>query len=189
MARLNALTELLARMRAGDLSARDELFASAYPELRRIARARLRSGGRGVMLDTTALVHESYLRFAQAGPLRAEDHQAFFAYAAQIMRSVIINSIREQRASKRGGDQQMLELSGTVELGLAGDEHTVLQIHDALDELAREHPRVAQVAQMRYFGGYTEGEIAKTLGVTQRTIARDWKAARSILAERLKTPN
>jgi DNA-directed RNA polymerase specialized sigma24 family protein len=92
---VNQLTALIGRIQAGDTAARDALFAAAYGELRRLARARLRDGGRNTMLDTTALVHESYLRFVRAGELRAEDRRAFFAYASQVMRSVTFRQVLE----------------------------------------------------------------------------------------------
>ena len=107
---LTQLTELMGRMQAGDSGARDALFAAAYAELHRLARARLREGARDVVLDTTCLVHESYLRFVSAGELRAEDRRAFFAYASQVMRSVIVNTARERIAQKRGGDRLALDL-------------------------------------------------------------------------------
>ena len=105
---MSQLTELLGRVKAGDMGARDALFAAAYSELHRLARARLRDGGRNTVLDTTCLVHESYLRFVHAGELRAEDRRAFFAFASQVMRSVIVNSVRERIAEKRGGDRSPL---------------------------------------------------------------------------------
>src|ERR1700691_4008933 len=108
---MNQITQLLGRLQAGDTDARGALFAAAYAELRRLARARLRDGGRDAVLDTTCLVHESYLRFVQAGELRAEDRRAFFAYASQVMRSVIVNNVRDRVAEKRGGDWQPLTLS------------------------------------------------------------------------------
>ena len=108
---MTQLTELLGRIQAGDPQARDALFAAAYGELHRLAHARLRDGGRNTVLDTTCLVHESYLRFVRAGELRAEDRRAFFAYASQVMRSVIVNSVRERIAQKRGGDRPPLTLS------------------------------------------------------------------------------
>src|SRR5438067_1971004 len=101
---MSQLTELLGHLQAGDPEARDALFAAAYNELHRLARSRLREGGRNAVLDTTCLVHEAYLRFVSAGELRAEDRRAFFAYASQVMRSVIVNSVRDRIAQKRGGD-------------------------------------------------------------------------------------
>jgi RNA polymerase sigma factor (TIGR02999 family) len=146
----------------------------------------LQHGGRNTLLDTTGLVHESYLRFARAGELRAEDRRAFFAYASQVMRSVILNSVRERLALKRGGDPQSPEASGTPAGDLPGDEQTVLDVHEALKDLQKADPRLAQVAEMRYFGGYSEKEIAETLEITERTVQRDWEKARLILAAALR---
>jgi RNA polymerase sigma factor (TIGR02999 family) len=122
----------------------------------------------------------------QAGELRAEDRRAFFAYASQVMRSVIVNSVRDRIAQKRGGDLQPLTLSNAVAAGIASDEDTILKVHEALEDLEKADPRLAQVAQMRYFGGYSEQEIADTLGVTERTVQRDWEKARLILAAALR---
>lgn len=180
------ITQLLDRMRAGDGEARDVLFATAYEELRRLARARLRDGGRSTVLETTSLVHECYLRFLGAGELRAEDRRAFFAYASQVMRSVILNHVRERRAERRGGDVPQLTLSTEIEVNLASDEETLLRVNEALEVLEKADSRLALVAQMRYFGGYSEREIAETLEVTERTVRRDWERARLILKEALR---
>jgi RNA polymerase sigma factor (TIGR02999 family) len=179
---MTRLTELLGQLEAGVPQARDALFTAAYTELHRLARTRLRDGGRNTVLDTTCLVHETYLRFVGAGELRAEDRRAFFAYASQVMRSVIIDSARERIAQKRGGDWLPLTLS--TQLAVNVDDHeTVLKVHEALEALERADPRLAQVAQMRYFGGYSEQEIAETLDIGERTVRRDWEKARLILAE------
>ncbi len=183
---MTQLTELLGRLHAGDNDARDALFAVAYAELHRLAQSRLRDGGRNVTLDTTSLVHETYLRFVRVGELRAEDRRAFFAYASQVMRSVIVNSIRDRVAQKRGGDAVPITLSTKITANIAGDEETILKVHEALEVLEEADPRLAQVAQMRYFGGYSEKEIAETLNVTERTVRRDWEKARLILATALK---
>jgi RNA polymerase sigma factor (TIGR02999 family) len=183
---MNQLTELLGRIQAGDTQARDALFAAAYSDLQRLAHARLRDGGRNTVLDTTCLVHESYLRFVRAGELRAEDRRAFFAYASQVMRSVIVNSVRERIAQKRGGDRAPLTLSTNLVADVTDDEETVLAVHEALEALEKTDPRLAQVAQMRYCGGYSEQEIAETLDVTERTVQRDWEKARLILAAALR---
>jgi RNA polymerase sigma factor (TIGR02999 family) len=183
---MNQLTELLGRLQAGDPEARNALFAAAYSELHRLARSRLRDGGRNTMLDTTCLVHEAYLRFVSAGELRAEDRRAFFAYASQVMRSVIVNSVRERIAQKRGGDWRPLTLSTSLAISVPDAEDTVLKVHEALEDLGKADPRLAQVAQMRYFGGYSEQEIAETLDITERTVRRDWEKARLLLAALLR---
>jgi RNA polymerase sigma factor (TIGR02999 family) len=102
------------------------------------------------------------------------------------MRSVILNSIRERQAQRRGGDAPQLTLSTELVANLAGDEETILKVHEALEVLQQADARLAQVAQMRYFGGYSEREIAETLGVTERTVERDWEKARAILAAALQ---
>lgn len=183
---MQQLTQLLARLQSGDAEARDALFAAAYPELHRLARSRLRDGGRHTLLDTTCLVHEAYLRFVSAGELRAEDRRSFFAYASQVMRSVIVNSVRERIAAKRGGTARPVTLSTQLAASVAEDEATILKVHEALEVLEQADPRLGQVAQMRYFGGYSEQEIAETLDVTERTVRRDWEKARLILAELLR---
>src|ERR1700677_2135701 len=183
---MTQLTELLGRIQAGDTQARDALFAAAYGELHRLAHARLRDGGRDTVMDTTCLVHESYLRFVRAGELRAEDRRAFFAYASQVMRSVIVNSVRERIAQTRGGAPPPLTLSTSLGAEVPNAEETILAVHQALEALQKADPRLAQVAQMRYFGGYSEQEIAETLDITERTVQRDWEKARLILAAALR---
>jgi RNA polymerase sigma factor (TIGR02999 family) len=183
---MNQITQLLGRIQAGDTDARDALFAATYAELRRLARARLRDGGRDAVLDTTCLVHESYLRFVNAGELRAQDRLTFFAYASQVMRSVIVNTVRDRIAEKRGGERQPLSLSTNLAANVAADEDTVLRVHEALEDLEKVNPRLVRVAEMRYFGGYSEREIAETLEITERTVQRDWEKARLILAAMLQ---
>ncbi len=175
------LSRLIARVNAGEPGARDELFAAAYGELRKLARSRLYSGGRSTMLDTTALVHESFLRFTRSGELRSADRRAFFAYASNVMRSVIVDAVRERQAQRRGGDLERLTLDTSIGDALPAGEDEVLHVHEALAALAEVEPRLAQVVEMRYFGGYSELEIADALGVTDRTVRRDWDKARRLL--------
>ena len=183
---MNQLTVLLGRLREGGAEARDALFSAAYTELHHLARSRLRDGGRNTLLDTTGLVHESYLRFVTAGALHVEDRRTFFAYASHVMRSVIVNSARERIAQKRGGGCRPMTLPTQLEVGAVEDEEAILRVHEALEALEQADPRLAQVAQMRYFGGYSEQEIAETLGVSDRTVQRDWEKARLILAAALR---
>ena len=174
------LTRLLQQARAGDARARDALFAAAYPELQRLARARLRNGGRNTLLDTRSLVHESFLRYVQSGELRAGDQRAFFSYASQVMRSVIVNTARDRARQKRGAGRRALTLNTEAGNITDGDDD-VLRVHDALDALEAADERLAQLVQMRYFGGYSEEEVADTLGVTVRTVQRQWLKARILL--------
>jgi len=183
---MTEITQLLRQARTGDAGARDALFAAAYPALESLARVRLRDGGRNTLLDTRGLVHESYLRYVRSGALRAEDRRAFFAFASQVMRSVIVSNARERAAEKRGAGRQPLTLSTQVEEQLPAGEDEILRVHEALDEIASLNARMAQVVEMRYFGGMTEPEIAEALGVTDRTVRRDWEKARLLLREALK---
>jgi len=183
---MRSLTELIQKVADGDLAARDDLFAAAYSELRKLARSRLRDGGRNTFLETTALVHESYLRFVKVGELRIEDRSAFFAYASRVMRSVIVDAVRERQAQRRSGDLSELTLDTQVAAELPSGEDEVLRVHEALLALEQAEPRLAQVVEMRYFGGYPELEIAEVLGVTERTVRRDWDKARLLLMSTLK---
>jgi RNA polymerase sigma factor (TIGR02999 family) len=178
---MSEITQLLQKLKAGDASAREALFAAAYPVLEKLARARLRDGGRSTLLDTRGLVHDSYLRYVRDGALRAEDRRAFFAFASQVMRSVIVSSARERAAEKRGSGRRPLTLSTDMAASLPAGEDEILGVHEALESLAQVDTRLAEVVQMRYFGGYTEQEIAETLDVTERTVQRLWLKARLML--------
>jgi RNA polymerase sigma factor (TIGR02999 family) len=179
------LTRLLEQARNGDAQARNELFAAAYPALQKLAHARLRESGRSMILDTRSLVHESFLRYVQSGDLRAEDRRAFFSYASQVMRSVIVNTARDRARQKRGSGLRPLTLD--TQIGNVPDaEADVLRIHDALESLEAADARLAQVVQMRYFGGYSEKEVAEALDVTVRTVQRLWLKARILLQAAMK---
>ena len=166
----------------------DELFATTYRELRQLARSRLRGGGRDAMLDTTALVHESYLKLSRAERLRFPDRPRFLVYASRVMRSIIIDMVRQRQTQRQGGDAQHLALTGDVidEAGLPAQEEHILRVHEALGELVKVDERMTRVVEMRYFAGMTDIEIAAALGVTDRTVRRDWEQARLFLSEALK---
>ncbi|MEO7243779.1 MAG: ECF-type sigma factor [Rubrivivax sp.] len=184
---MESITELLRQMKAGDEGARERLFAAAYDELRRLARSRLRDGGRNTFLDTTALVHESYLRFLGSGQLRTDDQRAFFAYASRVMRSVIVDAVRERQAERRGGGLAELTLNTEISANLPSGEAELLHVHEALTALEQAEPRLAKVVELRYFGGYSEQEIALVLDLTERTVRRDWEKARLLLLAMLKS--
>lgn len=152
------ISDLIRRVNVDEPGAQDALFTAAYGELRKLARSRLRDGGRNTILDTTALVHESYLRFIKGGQLRSDDRRAFFAYASRVMRSVIIDAVRERQAERRGGDLQRMTLNTQIADILPSGEDELLKVNEALDVLAQAEPRLAKVVEMRYFGGYTEAE-------------------------------
>ena len=153
-----------------------------YEEMRRLARARLAGGGRYTLLDTTALVHESFLRLQRATHIEVNDSQHFLAYAASTMRSVVVDYVRQRKAERRGGGaaHEALDSRHAEQLGASDDE--ILDVHDALEALAAVDARLVQVVEMRYFGGLTDAEIGQALGVTDRTVRRDWERARLLLA-------
>ncbi|MEO3690169.1 ECF-type sigma factor [Roseateles paludis] len=177
-----ALGELIQRVNANEPGAQEALFSAAYPELRKLAHSRLFDGGRSTVMNTTALVHESYLRFIKGGRLYSEERRAFFAYASQVMRSVIIDAVRESQAQRRGGGLTMLTLDTSRPDSLPSAEDDLLRVHEALHALAQAEPRLAKVVEMRYFGGYSETEIGETLDLTERTVRRDWEKARLLLS-------
>jgi RNA polymerase sigma factor (TIGR02999 family) len=179
------LTRLLSRARDGDTEAVGALFTATYSELHKLAHARLRSGGRDAVLDTTALVHESYVRFAELGRLDVSDRVQFFRYASQAMRSIIVDFVRKRQADRRGGLARQVSLTTGI-ASTGGGEVEILHVHEGLEKLEKVDPRMAKVVEMRYFGGMSDGEIAEALDVTDRTVRRDWEKARLLLANSLR---
>lgn len=180
------ITILLQRAQAGDRSAFDALFEALYPDLRRIAHSRLSRNVRDTMLDTTALVNECYMKLVQSERLQPSDRAHFLAYSARTMRSIIVDFARARLAERRGGDAPHVTLQTDLVDGMPHGEHEILRVHEALDEIARLDARLVQVVEMRYFGGLNDIEIAAALGVTDRTVRRDWEKARLLLAAALR---
>ena len=178
------LTQLIHRAQHGDRDAADALYAATYADLRRLARARLRAHSRHTLLDTGSLVHESYVRFAEASRLKIEDRLHFMRWAGQVMRSVIVDFARRRLAGRRGGGAARVTFD-VDQVAAAGGEEEILGVHQALERIGTVDPRLTQVVEMRYFGGLTEPEIAQALGVTERTVRRDWQKARLLLREAL----
>jgi RNA polymerase sigma factor (TIGR02999 family) len=180
------ITVLLRRAQGGDRAAFDELFEQLYPELRRIAHARLVRNLRDTLLDTTALVNECYVKFVNGERLQPGDRVHFLAYSARAMRSIIVDFARAKAAERRGGDAPHVTLNTALVDGTPAGEQEILHVHEALADIARLDPRLAQVVEMRYFGGMTDAEIGAALGVTDRTVRRDWDKARLLLAAALR---
>lgn len=179
---MQAITQLLQAARLGDRAAADQVVAELYADLQRLARRQVRDAGHLTLLDTTALVHEAWLRVAGADGAAFPDRRHFLAYAAQAMRSVIVDAVRARQADRRGGGQAHQTLDTAVAEQLPAGDEDVLRVHEALGELAQVEPRLAQVVEMRYFAGLMESEIAEALGVTERTVQRDWQKARLFLS-------
>ena len=162
-----------------------ELFRSAYDDLHRLAHRRLRAGAPITLLDTGALVHEVYERLIRMPGLALADRAHFMAYAARTMRSIIVDAARERAALRRGAGQPEQPLTDGLAEQLAQpdplSDPEVLRVHEALEELAAIEPRLAQVVELRFFGGFGHAEIGEALGVALRTVERDWERARSFL--------
>lgn len=159
----------------------DELFRQMYAELRRLASARLRRSEQLTMLDTTALVHESYLRFQGQPGLAGLSPGQFLGYAARVMRFVVIDFVRQRHAERRGGDHLHVTLNTDIAESVSVRDDDVIRIHDAIEELAQVDDRLARIVEMRCFAGLDEVAIAEALGVTDRTVRRDWQKARLLL--------
>ncbi|MBN8489475.1 MAG: sigma-70 family RNA polymerase sigma factor, partial [Burkholderiales bacterium] len=165
----------------------DAHFTALYQDLRRLARSRLRRSEGVTLLDTTSLVHEAWLRLRglDAAGLPGGEGQ-FLAYASRVMRLVVIDFVRQRHAERRGGDQLHITLSTEVADGLAVSDEQVLDIHEALEALAQVDERLVRIVEMRCFGGLDERSIAQALGVTDRTVRRDWHKARLLLKAQLQ---
>lgn len=181
MGEAGEVTRLLDAARRGEAGALDGVFEKLYPELRRIARARMRATDERVVLDTTSLVHECYLKLLGLEQLNASDRSHFLAYAARAMRSVVIDIAREQQAERRGGGLQFVTLRTGGDEPAGGQADELIAVHEALEELAKLEPRLVRVVEMRFFVGLDQASIAEALGVSTRTVERDWERARLFL--------
>ena len=179
------ITALLEAWRAGDEKARDELVAIVYPELRRLAHQRLSRERPDHTLQTTALVHELYLRLCASGPVAWRDRAHFLAVAARQLRYILIDYARTAARHKRGGDQIRVTLPD-VPGAAAATAEDVISLNDALTRLEKLASRPAQVVELRFFAGMTEKEIAEVVGASVATVKRDWDFARSWLITELE---
>lgn len=182
---MTEITTMLAAARGGDEDAAGSAFSLLYDDLRRLAHSRLRQHKTMTLLNTTSLVHESYMKLVGNAAVPGEDRRHFFAYASHVMRSVIVDFARARQAERRGGVADDVPLDTNLSDKLAAPESDVLRVHDALAALAKIDERAAQVVEMRYFGGLTEPEIADALGLSERTVRRSWEKARLLLTVEL----
>lgn len=179
------LTVLLDRLREGDRSALDRVIATLYSELRQIARRRLRGEWGTRALMTTELVHEAYLRLLEQRHLAVEDRAGFFAVAANTMRRILVDAARTRHRKKRGGGQADVPLEEAAWFASDREAEEMLLLDQALERLGEIHPRGAQVVAHRYFAGLDLEESAALLGVSTKTVRRDWIAARAWLRKEL----
>ena len=177
---MTSIVELIRGVRAGDRSEFDRLFASLYDELRRVAHRHLRDRSPGQTLDTTALIHEAYLRMVDQSQAEWADRAHFFAYASRAMRAVLVDYARRRGAAKRGGNAPRLSLDDR-DLAVEEQGEFLLALDDALTRLAGLSERLARTVEYRFFGGMTEEETAAVLQVSDRTVRRDWLKAKAWL--------
>jgi RNA polymerase sigma factor (TIGR02999 family) len=181
------LTLLLEQAYAGDRGATEKAYTLLYPELLKIARARLRVHQAPSLLDTQALVHESFLRFVGGVPLQVASRKHFYAYAAKAMRHIIIDFVRRSQAERRGGDLQQVTFDTAVFNAAPAEQPTpVLDLERALDVLQRLDAPLAELVELRFYGGYTDAEAALALGISERTVRRQWDKARAFLLLEMK---
>jgi len=174
-----SLSSLIASAEGGDRAAMDALFAALYSELHRLARRQLARSAGSVTLGTTTLLHEAYLDMAERESAVFPDRGRFMAYAARVMRGLIIDYARNRQAHKRGGQFEIASLG--TDVGDPTDDKELTRISDALDELATVDPPLAQVVDLKFFCGFSFAEISAMLGLSERTVQRQWAKARIYL--------
>jgi RNA polymerase sigma factor (TIGR02999 family) len=178
------ITRLLLAWSEGDKQALDRLVPLVYDELRRLAKNYMRKERAGQTLQTTALIHEAYLRLIDADQVQWRNRAHFFGIAARLMRQILVARARERGCQKRGGGAERVSLDEAMVIDERLDEDLVA-LDEALGELSQFDARMAQVVEMRFFGGLTEEEIAAALDVSTKTVRRDWRLARSWLRRKL----
>jgi len=181
-----ARADVLAELRSGKQAALDQLIPLVYQELRVIAHRQLAARAPGGTLSTTALVHETYLKLIDQSRANWHDRAHFLAVASIAMRHVLVDRAKAQGALKRGGTRRRLSLED-AHVAVDDQSDGLLQLDEAMNRLAELQPRLARVVECRFFGGLTEEEIAEALGVTVRTVQRDWAKARMLLQRDLSS--
>jgi RNA polymerase sigma factor (TIGR02999 family) len=179
------VTGLLIAWREGDKEALDALVPLVYAELRRLAHGQMRGERRGHLLQTTALVHEAYLRLIDSSRVHWRNRAHFLAVSAQVMRRVLIDTARARGTRKRGGEIAVVPLAEGID-ATSERSHDIVALDDALAALARIDARKARVVELRYFGGMTAEESAEVLGISAETVSRDWRLAKMWLLRELE---
>jgi RNA polymerase sigma factor (TIGR02999 family) len=174
------LSSLIAAAETGDAAARDGLFVELYAELHRLARRELARHGSPASISVTTLLHEAYVEIAERDGISFPDRPRFMAYAARVMRGLIIDHARQRLAQKRGGLFELTSLEPDMD-GVAVDERELARISEALDELATVDPALAETVDLKFFCGFSFAEIAAMRSVSERTVQRAWEKARVYL--------
>jgi RNA polymerase sigma factor (TIGR02999 family) len=181
------ITVLLEQMQHGDDAARAKLITLVYPQLKRLAAGRLRGERSDHTLQPTALVHEAFVRLSGTSNIEWRNRAQFFGLVAEIMRNVLVDAARRRRTSKRGSGARAVDLDdlGNLEVSIHEHPDIILDVDRLLLRLNALDRRQAQVVELRYFAGLTEPETARTLGVSERTVKRDWNMARAWMRREL----
>ena len=180
------VTELLRSSTRGSREALDELIPLVYRELRRLAGAQLKSERPDHTLQATALANEAYLKLIDQNRVEWQNRAHFFAVAARVMRRVLVDYARKQRAEKRGGDVGRVTLSEAIHASDSSAEVDVVALDAALEKLTALEPRYGEIVELRFFGGLTVEETAAVLKISQATVKRDWAAAKALLYRELR---
>jgi RNA polymerase sigma factor (TIGR02999 family) len=175
---MSDVTHILVEASRGNPQATDELLPLVYEELRRIAAARMAQEAAGQTLQPTALVHEAWLRMVGEGARTWQNRAHFFGAASEAMRRILIDNARRKSRLKRGGDQQRIDLED-IDLAAASPDDKILLIDEALERLKAEDEEKGRIVVMKFFGGLTNQEVAQNLGVTERTVERQWAYAKA----------
>lgn len=178
------VTQLLTAWEDGDEAAFERLVEVVYDELHRIAARQLRHERPGHTLQTTAVVHEAYLKLVDQRRARWHSRLQFFAVAARVMRRILVDHARERNSRKRGGDLRRVSLASGVEAWIDRPPE-LLAVHEALERLEEVEPELSQVVELRFFAGFSNREVADLLGVSEPTVGRRWRAARVLLHRHL----
>lgn len=181
------ITQLLKAYNSGNREALDQLFPLVYDEMRRLAKNRLRGEREDHTLNTTALVHEAYLKLVQFDRINWKNRSHFFAVASKVMRNVLVDYAVKQKAQKRGGRRNRIDL-GEADAVTEVELSSVLSVHQALERLSAVDERLVRVVECRFFGGLSIEETARVLGVSMPTVSRDWNMARAWLNREFADP-
>ena len=182
---MSDLTRLLNSLGDDHADARSELLDQVYQDLRKVAANLMAREAPGHTLQPTALVHEAWLRIVGSDGAVWQNRAHFFAAAGEAMRRILIEQARRRQASRRGGGEVPVDLEG-LEIATTVTDEEVLAVHDALDKLATEHPRQAELVKLRYFAGFSLAQAADALAISQPTAKRDWSYARAWLGEEIR---
>jgi RNA polymerase sigma factor (TIGR02999 family) len=178
------VTRLLHDWRSGDATALNQLMPLVYDELKRIAAAYLRRESSGHTLQATALVNEAYLKLVDQTRADWQNRAQFFGVAAQLMRRILVDHVRERQAAKRGSGVERITFDAALDVSQPHDVD-LLALDDALSELGRFDPRQSRIVELRYFGGLEINETAEVLGISPATVKREWTSARAWLYNQL----